>query len=36
VFQNWVLREIFGGNRVEVNVTQLTALSLQSGSVYFK
>jgi len=22
VFQNWVLREIFGGNRVEVNVRQ--------------
>jgi len=34
VFQICVLREIFGANRVEVNIPQPTPVSLQSGSVY--
>ena len=33
MYQNRVLRKIIGANRVEVNVTQPTALSLPSGSV---
>jgi hypothetical protein len=33
VYQNRLLRKIFGANRVEVNVPQPIALSLPSGSV---